>query len=323
MSQQPYEQDRTLARAGSSPVAGRRCHPADFRDGWPDPAAAGRGPQAGKRPGDARRRGFGTGLDGSIRSMIQSAFSRLAGPLGERRRQRIYKQMRAGPYTLKHSRTGAHDDLDRLLADLARERFGPGREVRVHDLAASSAISSIALLDAVSAAGLQVRLRASDRFDAISVVWLGGLAVVFDALGAPLQLAAFGVGIEPPAFLAPLLEAARRRLNTAARISLFHPEAHARAALDPRFTLAADDFYAPDPGPYEIVRLMNGVTQATPDADARRIIRAVARTVSADGLLVLGGRSGTAMLARTPGGFEEVARMGSGFDRAAFAVPDS
>lgn len=80
-------------------------------------------------------------------------------------------------------------EFDEQLAATITDHFPPGRLVRVHDMGASNAVTSVELFHRLAARRRQLRLRASDLFNKVDVVSLPGSRwrVVFDARGKPIQ----------------------------------------------------------------------------------------------------------------------------------------
>lgn len=215
---------------------------------------------------------------------------------------KYYSRMGGGTL-LKTTRPGRFAELDALLvAELGR--FAPGRLIRVHDVAASSAITSIELLETLRARG-PANVRASDYYDALYILDGTPFSFVFDADMAPLQATVGRAGISAQhgplrRVLAPFWASAIARQSEARRVSLFHPRALAAAASDTGFTLVRESFFAPEAGPYEVVRLLNALWPELGRDAIGTVLRAAIATMTEDGVLVLGragdytlfGRSG-------------------------------
>jgi hypothetical protein len=105
---------------------------------------------------------------------------------------KYYSRMGGGAL-LKTTRPGRFAELDALL-DAELGRVAPGRLIRVHDVAASSAITSIELLEALRARG-PANVRASDYYDALYLLDGAPFSFVFDADMAPLQATVGRAGI--------------------------------------------------------------------------------------------------------------------------------
>jgi hypothetical protein len=248
----------------------------------------------------------------------------------------IYGEMPAGR-TIKltwRERLRALDDL--LLAEIER-RFPAGQLLRLHDMAASNAITSVDLFGRLAATGRGISFVASDFYDALEVVTLpDGWRVVFDAEGEPLQmigrrmvLSAAGERKRFP--INRLVHAWMKRRTVprarallaegrAERIALFHPEALALAARDSRFELRREDVFSPRPGPYEVVKLVSFLSphRYGPET-ARRALRGVADTLTEGGVLALGRTEGASeridasLFAKEDGRFVLLTDLRSGY----------
>jgi hypothetical protein len=220
----------------------------------------------------------------------------------------------AGGSLLKVTRPGRFAELDALLIAELDRRFAPDRTIRVHDMAASSAITSLDLHEALKARR-PVTVLASDHYDAVHVLEGGAVGFVFDADFAPLQLAIGSAGISAQhgllrRALAPLWKSAVRRRHEARRVSLFHPRAEALAAADPDFVLARESFFSPPPGPYEVVRLLNAMWPSLGRDGTTSALRSVLATLTEDGLLVLGRAGNYTLFARREDGMEVLGGLG-------------
>lgn len=209
---------------------------------------------------------------------ITPSYSLLAdqAALSGKQLRRIFNSMTAGERK-KSTKPGRYSELDEVIAAEVVRRFaGP---ISVHELGAGNAITSVELFRRLSR-DRDVTFRASDYYDHITVARRFGIDFISDAHGNPLQIGIGRVGIRP---------VFRSWPSGGRRISLFHPEAIELARTNPRFTLGNDDFFQPDPGPYHVIRLMNGFS---PDAEYRdRIVAALRRTLTPDGILIFGRRN--------------------------------
>jgi hypothetical protein len=215
--------------------------------------------------------------------------------------------VRADNRCLLSTRRGRFSDLDPILVDLLEERFAPDDPVRVHDLAASTALTSLELFERVAERFPRATLKASDRFDSLYRVRWGPAFVYLNGQKFTFQYAIGGAGFTPGrrqhrlpvAVLAGLL---RRRAAAAIdrpghpRVevaSLFHPHVVDAQAADSRITLGRDDMFAPEPGQFEVVRIMNALTPVSfGRARCEAALPAIARTVADRGLLVVGRSAG-------------------------------
>lgn len=205
------------------------------------------------------------------------------------------------------------DDL--ILAEIER-RFPKDMTIRVHDMAASNAITSVDLFERLVAGGREVSYLASDFYDALQVVNLpegkspgrrpaGRWRVVFNAEGEPLQIIGrrmvLNASGERKRFpVNRLLHAwAERRLvpraqtllreGKAERIALFHPEALALAERDRRFRLGREDVFKPPAGPFDVVKILSFLSLHRYDRETvREALAGVAATIADGGMLALG-----------------------------------
>jgi hypothetical protein len=263
--------------------------------------------------------------------------------------ERIYASMRAGDGVFKITRERRFTALDGVLADEIAGRLRSQPQIRVHDMAASNAITSLELFRAL-AADPRVRVQASDFFDCMHVLSFADTSwrVVLDIEMRPLQLVGPHMVLsayrsEPLRYPVNRLlqslvgrrllarvdsEALRRGTRPAGasleRIGLFHPVAVYAARQEPRFTLGRDNLFAPAGGPFEIVRVMNALTSRHFE-EARVIegVRAVAATLVEGGLLALGrnideedGRLRATVYEKLSGQLHALKDIGEGYELA-------
>lgn len=253
--------------------------------------------------------------------------------------EEICEQMAGGHSGLKR-RTwrGRYREVDEVIATEIERFFPIGSSIRIHDMAASNAITSLDLFERLRDCGASVH--ATDHADAVDVVTLPGgrWKVIFDTEGRALQFVGRRVVIDaqrPDRRRFPVNRAMRRALNWAilpraravvrtgdramtARVSLFHPKCLAVARKDGRFTVGRDNLFDPLPGIYDLVRIM-GVFRVLPDSAVVRAVRAVSPHVVSGGLLVIGVNDGqeTTIFRKVDGGLQPVRDIGPGFDRRA------
>ena len=183
-------------------------------------------------------------------------------------------------------RLTAVDDV--LIAEIER-LFPIDHQVSLHDMAASSAITSLELFVRVKARR-PAKMRASDYYNTIYAVRVGPWTVFFDVLNSPIQFVwrAHGVSARRGSLrflLSPLIVPTARKRMISGRyqeIVLFHPDAIAAVCED--FVLARENFSTPEPRQYDVVRIIN----PGPHEPLLAALPAIARTVSDGGLLVLG-----------------------------------
>lgn len=249
----------------------------------------------------------------------------------------------------KNVRRTYRDRLTRLhgpIRDLLAETFGSDAEIRLHDAGASNAITSAELFTAL-ADFPRLRLHASDFTVHMTAVRLAdGWRVIFDQFDAPIQIVGPGVVLRYPTRncrKTPLLclrtaLAARRALPQARRalagagpgavqrLDLFHPEARALAAAEPRFTLGRCDMLEMPESSADAI-LVTNVVFNWPEANRRALYPVLYRALSEGGLLIV-GRIGHlrpedkrqedlisySAFRKTPAGFIEIRAGGGGYE---------
>jgi hypothetical protein len=216
----------------------------------------------------------------------------------------IYDSIRGGPAHSKYTGPRRLRGLDAALGTHLAGRQ-TGTRLRVHDMAASNAITSLEMYDCLRAR-LPVSVRATDYFDRLLIVEaLPGWRAVFDVDLKPIQYvgrrmmlcarrpdprSAPSERILKPLLQRRLLPPALRALSAGPqRISLFHPRCLARAVEDSGFTLDRDDIFQPLPDLYDAVRVANALsTDFMPEPKVMEGVKKVAAAVTDGGLLVLG-----------------------------------
>jgi SAM-dependent methyltransferase len=260
--------------------------------------------------------------------------------------QRLYRAMRAGGGVYKITARDRFQPLDAWLKDEIARNPTFRDTIRIHDMAASNAISSVALFERV--ANDRVVVHASDLYTSLRIVRLKetGWSVVFDFAGQPLQIVGHGMVLsayrkEPLRYVfnrivqatlgVRAIKRARKKLDMpfgaegVSVITLFHPEAVMLSAGMPRFTLGRDDLFAPEHRSYDVVRVMNALT--THHFDEPEIVeslRQIASNVRDGGLLLLGrnldekdGRLAASAYRKQDGGFVSVFDLGGGYEHSA------
>lgn len=227
----------------------------------------------------------------------------------ERAFDALYERMRAGS-TSKRTWRGRLNALDLILTEEIGKRFG-GRSISVHDMAASSAITSVDLYHRLGAVG-PVQLRASDYYDAVFFVG----SIVLDVEGRPMKRN-----------LLSSLATFAHRLGLSSRASLFHPAARSLAEADPNFQLAKESFFSPGPARYDVVRVMNALNLQNFSSDQiHAALRAIMPTVNDGGLLVLGrcddndNHIQATIFAKGGGKFSVLRHLASGYALASSVV---
>jgi len=216
----------------------------------------------------------------------------------------IYEMLQQGPEFSMKTFPNRFGELDTAIADALETTTTPDRQIRVHDMAASNAITSLELFECLhSRFRGNVSLRASDYFDALYLVSIpeSRWKVIFDAGGSPVQFVrgrlVLSANREPRRYLinrllqkcvAPaLLRKASAGLSGGHRIALFHPRCVAAASACARFTLGREDVFKPETTSYDALRIMNLLIHVPPDRSRPWFVPAC-RTVGDGGLFVIG-----------------------------------
>lgn len=240
-------------------------------------------------------------------------FDEHLSPSDEELLHRIYTRMSGGPHNLKGTFAGRYAAIDSYVVEEIEKAFPEDRPLRIHDMAASNAITSLELFERLKHRE-HVRVHATDFYDAVYVVSVPGSRwkVIFDAEDRPLQFV--GTRLVVPAskiqkkerlrypinwaiqqiLVAAVLPKARQILKAdraennhrVERIELFHPKCIALARSDPRFSLGRDNLLAPQPRPYEVIRIL-GVVKYLPSNLVEPMFRAVSEHVVDGGLLIV------------------------------------
>ena len=229
----------------------------------------------------------------------------------------IHDSLRGGSQHSRYTQRQRLAALDCRLGEILAER-GAWQRIRIHDMAASNAITSLELFDYLRDRE-PVSLKASDYYDRLHIVNVGDRwRVAFDVDLKPIQYIGRRMmvcarrpdpdvptvdTIVKPALqallLPPALAALQRALDDTRaqpvqndryhQMSLFHPRCRSEAAADARFELQRDDLFSPAPYRYDVVRVANALsTDFMSEARIIAGVRAVAATIVEGGLLVLG-----------------------------------
>jgi chemotaxis methyl-accepting protein methylase len=248
------------------------------------------------------------------------SFSRLLDSPTDEERVKILHFMPAGAFSSKRTRPNRFEDLDRVTVDLVKAAKFPG-EIRVHDMACSSGITSLEMLDRLSQAGT-VKMRASDYYNSLYVAKRGPFHVFYDGDGNMLQVSLWRMALKSKGSnrrLARLVNASERN-----PIPLVDP----KVAADHRIEVATDNFFDPAPRQYEVVRVMNALVEGNfPRADVERAIRAIVPTLTIGGFLILGRsaddrdrQSEATIFQRTADGFIAAADLSGGYRMREFVL---
>ena len=230
-------------------------------------------------------------------------------PPDEQLLDRLYSSLAAGAGICKITRRGRFEDFDEKIVSSARQEFPQTTELVIHDMGASSAITSLELyLRFAQERG--VRFVASDYFDRLSLVSLpqSRWTVTFDSQDRPIQTTGtstiYGTKLYSwrYAFLRLVQHWVNWRVIPAAqgilrdgpphairRVSLFHPEAVVRSRQDSQFQLIRHNIFNPNPVPCDIVRAMNVMTpKHFTREQTQTAIRASIHHLQEGGWLILG-----------------------------------
>ncbi|MCC6981848.1 MAG: hypothetical protein IT535_01125 [Bauldia sp.] len=230
--------------------------------------------------------------------------------------------------------------VDDALLGLLETRFAAGDRLRVHDMAASNAVTSLDLFELLRDRPM-ASVHATDFFDRLFVVdaALPGWKVVLNADRSLLQFVgpgmvvrrsslertpfgkALGAGLKALLYAKAVEAVEAQTPGAMAEIELFHPHCVRAAAEDPRFTLGRDNLFDPAPGTYEVIRVMNAsaLGELGPEQSSRFVKGLFAR-LAEGGLFILGlnvgdGASGQirATICERSGGFLKVVKeLGGG-----------
>ena len=228
----------------------------------------------------------------------------------------IFASLDATPVSRMKTFPDRYRELDGLIA----ARIAGGKPIRVHDMAASNAITSLELFERLTGQfGDGVSLLASDYFDRLHAVRLSrsGWTTVFGAHGHPLQFVGRRMVISAARERKryPVNQWLRRSLTRSElpraaehlkanggeieRISLFHPRCLETARRNSQFKLGQDDACNPRHEPVDVLRIMNLPEIESPEA-IKDWLQKAGRNVIDGGLLVLGNaRDGHRQIAAT------------------------
>jgi len=163
--------------------------------------------------------------------------------------------------------------LDDVIEREIEGNFG-ARPVRIREMAASNAITSLELFERLKGREGGISVYATDFFDAVIVVPVAGWVVVFDAERRPIQFV--GKRLVIPAnggirrrywfnrllrkwLVARVLPKAVEgaQLLSSQWMSLFHPRCLAMAQSDSHFKLGRESILSPDDAACDVLRVMN------------------------------------------------------------------
>ena len=227
--------------------------------------------------------------------------------------ERLYQSMAAGDGIFKITRRARFTALDEWLANEIKA-IKPGTSpVVVHDVGASSGVTTLELWSRLKRDSTVV-VHASDYFDTLDLVTVPGTrwTVAFATDGRPLQFSndwyvlpvsrkeswryPWNRWLQSRANATILPEAKRLRdagqgnpTGSIRRVSLFHPEATATAATSKTFKLLRHDVFQPNPIACDVLRAMNILTPNHFPADkVREAIAACLHNLRDGGLFLIG-----------------------------------
>jgi hypothetical protein len=259
--------------------------------------------------------------------------------------RRLYQSITVGSHATQNTWRGRFIDLDEILAVEIRSAFPLDQAVHVHDMAASSSITSMELFERLSRDRGNVSVHASDFFDRLYIVLSphGRWQVVFNSALEPMQfvsgkwaisaarqetnlarriLARWLKATELPSALQTLISTLHgpkdgKSTGCVKEISLFDPRSRELARTDGRFTLGKDDLCASSAEPAHVIRLMMHSIHRWSDSQLSLAIKSIHRVLLDDGILVIGampkeGVTDATIFRRSTSGFVTIKDIGDG-----------
>lgn len=229
---------------------------------------------------------------------------------------RLYDELVVGGNIHKTTRRNRFKGLDKHLLTMVSEQFSAVPELCVHDVGASSGITSLELWQALIAQR-PARVHASDYYTQLMITRMAHCpwAVVCDEDGAELQFVGAHFVLrakQGESALRPvnrwLQRRARRFLPQVAEVlqahragqplphaatlefaQLWHPECSRTAAHDARFSLGRHDVFMPSPPVWHVVRVMNVLNPGYFSAERQRAaVQALVQSLLPGGVLIVG-----------------------------------
>jgi hypothetical protein len=266
-------------------------------------------------------------------------------PLGqEEREEAFFSSIRLEDGTYKTTASHRLDDLNALFLSLLPE----ARPLKVMDVAVSSGVTTLELLNTLEAAGIQCDITAGDKSLTALLITIGNsLAVLVDANGYPLQFDIFNLAIpNPPGgrnlvrYWAPLfllkgakwlcVDRLRPNFDSIRPLSWQRLGVHCRSlalisprvkSCSPNLTLIDDDILTNRAirGRFHVIRAANILNQAYfDDRVLRDILLNLQSRLLPRGILAVcrteegGANHGTIFRENGKGQFEVAARLGDG-----------
>lgn len=229
---------------------------------------------------------------------------------------RLYDELVVAGKIHKTTRRNRFKGLDQEILRLMQTHFAAESTLRVHDVGASSGITSLELWRTL-AAWHDTRVHASDYYACLLVVRFADApwATVCTEDGEPLQFVSerFVLRVtEAESVTRPVNRWLQRRArqllpqvreilkadaagaalpagSSIERIRLWHPECVLACAREPRFTLGRHDIFTPQTPQWHFVRAMNVLNPGYFSVDAqRRAAHALAAGLLPGGILLVG-----------------------------------
>ena len=258
---------------------------------------------------------------------------------------RLYTQLRVGGAVYKTTKRNRMPDLDERLRDTLLERYPDVNPIQLHDVGASSGITTLELWRCLSQK-LPMRVHGSDRFDRLDFVTLAsnGWTVVFDNDGSAVQALGRKAVICPVTgdqsrhpvhrilhgrVIRDLVPAARAVLERASfdggasiwegeggkvkRLRLVHPEVAREILEHEGFTFGCHDVFQ-HTTPYMAIRAVNVLNlQYFKPEQLKAAVTAIHQSLHSGGMFLVGrtideddARNSATLYERTDAGFREI-----------------
>jgi hypothetical protein len=222
--------------------------------------------------------------------------------------------------------------------DEATEEVAKGPVIRVREMAASNAVTSLELFERLSARfGEGVSALATDHYDAIYVARRGGWVVVFDADHHLLQFVGRHMVLSAVKRERTILNRLAQKWlmasmrpteehSNARRIELFHPRCLAVARRNNRFVLAREDAFNPQSLPCDLLWIMSFSSSLPNDNVAAQFLHSACHNIVEGGLLVAGDHRdlneepSATIFRRLSGRLISLRDLGAGYEKKSAAL---
>jgi hypothetical protein len=244
--------------------------------------------------------------------------------------QQFFAGVRLPNGTFKTTSDRRLDDLNNAIGHHLPRRH----PLRIKDVAVSSGISTLEWYQALTKAGIECEMTATDIWLHARLVEARGFRVLLDQAGRILQIDVAGWAFQPE--LAP-----RKRMFFAAPIALAQrPQLLQRLTRheypvvltsprlfgNPAVTIVEEDLLAPTAGEWDVIRAANIINRGYfPDSTLQAIIRNLVASLTPEGLLAvcrtdlkLGNRA--SIFRRAGNGLELVDELNGGSEVAGLAA---